>query len=172
MIFETNIEKIVELFLRESLKEFHLREIERKTKIGLPSVKKYIEFLLKKGLIRKEKQGMYFCYGANRESREFKLLKRFYVLVNLDFVVKKISSELRPNVIILFGSASKGEDTEKGDIDIFVQSKRKVFDFRKIEKKLNRKINILFEPNILKIKNGLFNNILNGIVLEGFLEVK
>jgi len=29
MIFETNIKKIMALFLREPLKDFHLREIER-----------------------------------------------------------------------------------------------------------------------------------------------
>ncbi|MFH1790288.1 MAG: nucleotidyltransferase domain-containing protein [bacterium] len=172
MIFNTNIEKIMLLFLREPLKGFHLREIERVAKIGLPSVKKYVDFLLKDGLIKKEKYGVYFNYSANRDSRNFKLLNRFYLLTNLNFVVEEISEKVHPNVIILFGSASKGEDTEKSDIDIFVQSKRKSFDFSKIESKLNRKINLLFEPNILNINKNLFNSIINGIVLQGVLEAK
>lgn len=160
------------LFLREPLKGFHLREIERVAKIGLPSVKKYVDFLLKDGLIKKEKYGVYFNYSSNRDSRNFKLLNRFYLLTNLNFVVEEISEKVHPNVIILFGSASKGEDTEKSDIDIFVQSKRKSFDFSKIEGKLNRKINLLFEPDILNINKNLFNSIINGIVLQGVLEAK
>lgn len=83
-----------------------------------------------------------------------------------------------PRAIILFGSYRKGDDTEKSDIDIAVEvlGDKEIeiielgvlpqFGYRK-----NVPVNIhVFSRN--KIDLNLFANISNGIVLEGFLEVR
>jgi len=77
----------------------------------------------------------------------------------------------------LFGSFRKGEDLSNSDIDIAIESEDcedyKIVALRELsaqEKEINRKIQIhLFNRN--SIDNGVFNNIANGILLWGFLEV-
>ncbi len=83
-----------------------------------------------------------------------------------------------PKAIVLFGSYRKGDDTEESDIDIAVE----VIDDKELRiletelmphmgyrEKVPLKIHV-FSRN--KIDLNLFSNIANGIVLEGFLEVR
>ena len=86
-------------------------------------------------------------------------------------LIEHIDNSCFPKVIILFGSASMGEDTENSDIDIYVNSKAKKLNLEKYEKALKRKVNILFEEDFNKINKELKNNIINGTIMEGYLEV-
>ena len=52
-----------------------------------------------------------------------------------------------------------------------MQAKRKDVDTIKIEKHLERKISLIFESDIKKVNKELRNNLANGIVLSGYLEV-
>ncbi|MBU4308308.1 MAG: nucleotidyltransferase domain-containing protein [Nanoarchaeota archaeon] len=95
---------------------------------------------------------MYSLY----ESRLIDYLKKFYE---------------EPKSIILFGSYSKGLDTEKSDIDICViTDKNDLPDLTIFEKKLNRKINII-NSNINNMKKEFKNSLINGNVLEGYIEL-
>ena len=76
-----------------------------------------------------------------------------------------------PDAIILFGSAAKGEDLKESDIDLFVLAEEKKLDLQKYEKLLGRKINILAEESFSKLSKELRNNIINGIILYGYLKV-
>jgi predicted nucleotidyltransferase len=76
-----------------------------------------------------------------------------------------------PDSIILFGSASKGEDLKESDIDLFVLSNKEKLDLEKFEKKINRKINIMFSSNFSSLSKELKNNIINGVILGGYLKV-
>jgi len=83
-----------------------------------------------------------------------------------------------PNAIILFGSYRKGDDTYKSDIDIAVeildQKELKIEElgiFPNFGYRDNVKVNLyIFSRNNIDLN--LFSNIANGIVLEGFLEVR
>ena len=88
-----------------------------------------------------------------------------------------------PKAIILFGSFRKGEDFSTSDIDIAVESdvseateleNYKVIELKELgefEKSVDKKIQLhLF--NRKNVDAHVFNNIANGIVLSGFLEVK
>ena len=77
-----------------------------------------------------------------------------------------------PFSIILFGSGAKADFNEKSDIDIFVEAKELKINLAKYEKKLNRKVNLLFEPNLNNLSKELRNNIVNGIVLYGFIKIQ
>ena len=92
-------------------------------------------------------------------------------MVFLEKLIRNIAEKTRPNCIILFGSGAKGEDTEKSDIDLFVQAKRQKIKTDKAKNNLNRKINLLFEPKIKNLNKEFINNLSNGIVVYGFLEV-
>jgi predicted nucleotidyltransferase len=76
-----------------------------------------------------------------------------------------------PNVIILFGSASKGEDLQESDLDIFMECEETKLNLLKYEKIINRKINILFNPKFNNLSNELKNNIMNGIILKGYIKL-
>jgi predicted nucleotidyltransferase len=75
-----------------------------------------------------------------------------------------------PKSIVLFGSYSRGEDIESSDIDIFVECKKEQVNIIKFNKKLKRNIEIRFKENFNKYPKELKNNIINGIILSGFLE--
>jgi predicted nucleotidyltransferase len=85
-------------------------------------------------------------------------------------LIETIEEEFMPKSIILFGSFSKGEDIEGSDIDIFVESEENEINLKKFEKKLFRKINLYF-GDLKKLNKNLKENIINGIVLEGFIEL-
>lgn len=171
MIFDTNNEKILEIFLKNPTQGFQVRGIIRTIKLGNPTVLRVLKHLSERGLIKKVRSKVYPYYTANLDNPLFRKIKLLNSLIHLEKLVGDISNKVRPNCIILFGSASKGADTENSDIDIFVQSKRHEFDAENVSKKLNRKINLLFEPEIKKLSSELLNNLANGIVLYGFFEV-
>ncbi len=74
--------------------------------------------------------------------------------------------------IILFGSYSYGEDTLKSDIDIAViGTKEKEININKFEKILEREIRINFYDNFKEIHKHLKENLCNGILLKGGIEL-
>ena len=171
MFLETNNEKILEIFMKKPTEGFQIRDIVRLSKLGNPTVTRVLAKLKAKGLVKKTKGRVYPYYEANLDSYLFKKLKLACNLLSLEKLIKKIVAKTRPNCVVLFGSAAKGEDTEKSDIDLFVQSRRQEVNANKTEKLLNRKINLLFEPEIKKLGKELRNNLANGIVVYGFFEV-
>ena len=173
MIQEYTRYRILQEFLDFPLKDFHMREITRMTKITHPSMINHLNCLIKEGLIIKEKKGIYPTYKANRDDELFKLYKRLDIMLRIKQtgLADYIYDSCHPDVVILFGSGSKGEDIEDSDIDIFVQAPEKKLNLLQYEKKFNRKINLFFEENFLRLSGELKNNIINGIILKGYLKV-
>lgn len=163
---------VLRLFFDRPTKSFQLREISRLIKLGMPSVKLHIKRLEKYGFIKMEKTGIYPSYKASK-NEIFKLYKKNDVILRLHesglvgFLVDKFS----PDAVVLFGSASRGEDVENSDIDLLVLAKEMDIDLDKYEKIFKRKINILPEPNIKTIPKELLNNVLNGTVVYGYIKV-
>ena len=85
----------------------------------------------------------------------------------IDYLWDKLS----PEVIILYGSFSKGESIENSDIDLFILGKDKNIELTNFERKLNKKIHILSNESIKEIPSELKNNILNGLILKGYIKV-
>ena len=123
-------------------------------------------------LIIKEKKGIYPTYRANRDSEFFKAYKKSDLLLRIysGGLLDYIYDSCQPDAIVLFGSGSRGEDIENSDIDLFVQSPEKRLNLGKYEKILNRGIALFFEEDFSRLSNELKNNILNGIVLKGYLK--
>lgn len=164
--------RILQLFFDSPTKLFQLREISRLINVSLPSVINHVKKLEKEGFIKREKKGVYESYTANKTDR-FKLYRRSDILIRLyeSGLIEYLDDELSPSVIVLFGSASRGEDIEDSDIDLFILAKEEDLDLKKYEKKLKRKIEPFFEEKIKDIPKELLNNINNGIVLKGYLKV-
>lgn len=173
MIIRDNILKIMEIFFSYPEKKFHMREIERMTKLSLPGVRDNLKKLEKENLVISSQNKIMKNYFALR-SDKFTALKRSYNLYSLftsgfiDFL-RNIYEE--PEAIILFGSYSKGEDNSTSDIDIAVISRKELEpNVSKFEKILKRRINIM-ETNLKKSEPEFLNSLTNGIVLYGFLRV-
>ena len=88
--------------------------------------------------------------------------------VFLNYLEENCQSE----VIILFGSASLGEDLLESDIDLFLQCKDKKLNLKRYQKLLKRRINIFFEEKFNKLSEELKSNIINGIKLKGYLRIE
>lgn len=168
-------EKIKEYFMQNPTERARVRQIERKLKLPLPSVIRYTKELEKERILKKEEIAGVFLYSADRSSKNFLLEKKLLNIKNIynsgliDFLVEKYSNP----TIVLFGSYSRGEDLEKSDIDIYIElPKETKIDLKTFEKVLEKEIQIFVFPNIKKIANKeLSNNIINGITLNGSLEV-
>lgn len=176
MLQKANRDKVLNIFYEYPLTQgFQLREISRLIDLAPTSVKKYLAEFEKENLIIKKKHRVnnYPLYYANRDNKYFRFLKSLENLkkINESGLLTKIYDECMPGVIILFGSAAKGEDTKESDIDIYVQCKNVELNLTRFEKKLNRKVNILFNESFLELSKELKNNIINGIILKGYLKV-
>ena len=164
--------RILQLFFDFPTKHFQLREICRILKLGMPSVRNHVKKLEKQGFIKKEKKGVYESYVSTKNDA-FKIYKRNDILIRIheSGLVDFLADTFVPDSITLFGSASRGEDIESSDIDLFLMAKEKKIDLKKFEDKLKRKITLHFESNVSEIPKELLNNIINGIVIYGYLQV-
>src|SRR3989344_2555725 len=170
---------ILAQLLEKPTTRFQLRELARLTKLSTTAVKYAIKNLLKENIIKTEKEKKYLFYKANWDAQEYKWTKKFYNIQKIleSGLLNYLDQELNyPEAIVLFGSAAKGEDAERSDIDLFVFSaNKKELDLKMFERKLGKPIILqLFnktELEIAKKKNKeLINNIINGIMLKGYLE--
>lgn len=164
--------RVLQLFFDFPTKNFQLREICRILKLGMPSVTIHVKKLKKIGLIKKEKKGVYESYISNKNDL-FKVYKRNDILLRLyqSGLIDFLTQSFTPDAIVLFGSASRGEDIENSDIDLFIAAKERRVNLKIFEEKLKRKINLHFESKISDLPKELLNNIINGIILDGYLKV-
>ncbi len=167
-------DKILMLFFENPGKEFHIRGIAKQLKLSKTAVSYHVNILIKKGLVKKEKKSVFPGYSAMDSESLFKFYKQQAALKKIfeSSLVFYLEKEISPNCIILFGSFAKGEYDSKSDIDLFIQAKEQNINLEKYEKILNHKISLFFEPELNKLSPQLFNNILNGIKLSGFLKIK
>lgn len=172
MLEKNNKEKVLEVFFDNPVAEMlQLREVSRIVNIAPKSVKMYLDILQKENLVLQKNHKGSPVYYANRDNDYFKYLKKIDMLRRiketglLDYI-----DSICPETIVLFGSASRGEDTNESDIDIFVETSEKELDLTGYEKKLKRKINLFF-GEFNNLSRELKMNIINGDVLKGYLKV-
>lgn len=178
MLKKDNLSRVLELFFNDPMPSqigFQLREISRKISLAPKSVKNYLKELEKQGLIIKKLHRIhnYPVYYANFDDEYFRYLKKLNTLraIKESGLLDYLDEKCMPGSIILFGSASRGEDTKESDIDIFLQCSEKKLDLVKYEKKLNRKISLFFEKNSGNLSKELKKNIINGDRLKGYLDL-
>lgn len=153
---------------------YGIRELARITKSDTKTIMKYLrELIQRKIVIRKKEKGKYPYYEANRLSYIYRHEKSEFLIKKIleSEVVDLLEKELSPKVIVLFGSVQKGTYHKESDVDIFVQSEYKHIDLSKFNKKLGHRVQLLFEKDLKKLSKGLLENIYNGLVLAGKLEV-
>lgn len=169
---------ILRPFFESPSKKFGMRELSRLLKINHTTVRKYLNELTKDKFLSVQKEGVYTFYQLV-DSKKVLNLKLYYNLEKIreSGIVEDLEMFYDFPIIVLFGSYALAYDDKDSDVDIcLITNIKKDFSTKKYEKKLNRKVNIQLFDKIAweKIKNSnpaLVNNICNGIVLSGELEV-
>ncbi|HLC57124.1 MAG TPA: nucleotidyltransferase domain-containing protein [Candidatus Nanoarchaeia archaeon] len=178
---ETAKAKVSEVLFRYPEKEFSLSDLAREAGVAKANLGGILKAFQEAGLISIEKLSKLWRIKADQTNW---LYTRSKIVYNLNFIYQIGVVEFlvdyfkNPKAIILFGSFRKGEDLSNSDVDIAVESDEvndyKITGLREMleyEKILGKKIQIhLFNRRNININ--LFNNIANGILLWGFLEVK
>ena len=164
-------ENVLSLFFDFPTTSFYLREIARKLDLSTSVVSNSLNQLSSKNLILLSKKRFIYEAKANLENEKFKLYKRVYNLEKIYFsgLFDYLLDNFGLDTIVLFGSYSRGEDSEKSDVDIAIFSNFKKLDLAKFEKLLNRSINIEF-IDFKKAETSLKTSLINGIVLRGSIQ--
>lgn len=173
MLKKYNRYELLKIFLDSPTESFRLRELSRISKISPLSVMNYLKEFEKKDLIKRyKKRGIPF-YTAIRDNEKFVLYKKISIIYELNEsgLIAFLWEKLSPEAIILYGSYAKGEAIENSDLDFFVIGKEKDIKINEFEKKLNKKVHLMFEADVEKIPKELKNNLINGIVLKGYFKV-
>jgi predicted nucleotidyltransferase len=167
-------QQIKEYFFVNPTARLRVREMERTLQLPLPSVIRYCKELEKDGILAVIKIGGTIFYTADMASEHYLLEKKLNNIKKLYGcgLIEYLKRELSNPAIVLFGSFSKGEDTEKSDIDIYIETpSMKKVNLGKFENILNRRIQIFQHKSINEIPKPLANNIVNGITLNNYVEV-
>ena len=167
--------RMKEYFFTYPSAKMRVREIERVLKIPLPSVIRYCKELEKESILARGSIGSVNFYVANRTNETYLLEKKLYNIKTMydSGLIERIKRELSNPAIVLFGSYARGEDTEESDIDVCIETpSKKSVQLETFERVLKRKIQVFVQKNLCELSNPhLANNIINGIILNGYVEV-
>lgn len=139
----TTEQKILNFLAQNLGKSFFDKEVAQRTKISRGATNKALRDLAKSRLVIKEKRGrmnFYQASTANPILKEFKVLRNVILLLPLIKRLKKTSEK-----IILFGSASRGENYKDSDVDLFILA----HDKERI-KEIIKKLKVKFLQLIIK----------------------
>jgi len=173
----TNLQqKILRLLFVKAGISLNALNIAKTLSVSQPAVMKAIPFLEKKNLIKikQDKESRRWDIQLNRDNHKVMDLKR---VDNLKLIYESgladfLEGEFAGATIVLFGSYSRGDDNFRSDIDFAVIGvKDKFFNLEKYEKIFGKKININFYNSFKKIHKNLKENIFNGIILYGGVEL-
>ena len=181
LFIQSSTQRVLEALFRYPEQEFSLSDLAKEARVAKPHIGKILAELERLEFITITKLSKIWRIKANQRNEKFIQSKMVY---NLNFIHQSGLVEFltehfgNPKAIVLFGSFRKGEDFSASDIDIAIEADE-TEEYRTIrlellidfERVTGRKIQIhIF--NRKKVNRHVFNNIANGIVLAGFLEVK
>ncbi len=174
---ETKI-TILSPFFENPNKSFYIREIARIVRINHTTVRQYLDKLVKESILILTKRRPYSSFRLLLSRRTVNL-KLFYNFEKLrkSHLIEDLEKEYDFPIIVLFGSYVKSMDDMISDIDIcLITNIKKEINLEKYEKIIKRKISLhkFTRKGWQRTKNKnkeLVNNICNGIVLSGELEV-
>ena len=181
LLIQSSTQRVLEVFFNYPELEFSLSDMATKARVAKPHMNKLLTNLKQLNMIQITKLSKIWRIKSNQENNNFIKSKLVY---NLNFtyhsgLIEFLNDHFKnPKAIILFGSFRWGEDLSTSDIDIAIETNEvreyqttELAELVPFEKKIKRKIQIhLFHRS--DIDSHVFNNISNGIVLNGFLEVR
>jgi predicted nucleotidyltransferase len=174
------MDELIEYFIKEPEKEFHVRELSKLLRKSPTTISKYLKIYEKNGVLKSEEKLNHLFFKVDSNNRTFKQLKLNYNLsiLNKSYLIEYLENEFNhPEAIILFGSFAKAENTKKSDVDILIITpNKKELNLKDFEKRMGNPIQLHLYSNkdieLMKIKNKeLLNNFINGILINGHWEL-
>lgn len=167
--------EILRLLMINTGKNFNLKRIAENLKVSLTAVSKALSKLQQEELVEVKKdpetKHLKIKLKENRKTTQLKRadnLKQIYQFGLADILEETFTGA----TIVLFGSYSRGEDTIHSDIDIaIIGRKEKNLNLKNFEQLFQREIILQFYESPSKIHKNLKENICNGIVLSGAIEL-
>jgi len=165
----TNSLKVLSFLSKCPGKEFTNSEIQKATSLSRMGVYVTLQDLTLQNMVNKTERGKFVIYSINYSNplvKQFKILNSILVMERIVEKLKKVSRK-----IVLFGSASRGEDYSDSDIDLFVlardtEAAKSIVSVAKLEKKLQAVIKTPVEYAEFTEKEKLFKDeIERGITL-------
>lgn len=158
-----------------------LTELSRKLGISKKTASKVVTDLAKENFLIIEQIGKswrIFCNIQHAYNIAYKIGYNLSLVYNSGIIAEIYKKIGNPKAIILFGSYRKGDDIGTSDLDIAVEilgnEDLKIIPLGTLSQlgfRKNVPVNLhVFSRN--KIDLNLFSNIANGIVLDGFLELR
>ncbi|MBI4919346.1 nucleotidyltransferase domain-containing protein [archaeon] len=163
------MEKLKELFFKETLRRWHFEVLVKESKLSRERVNYYLKELLKEKIVKKFKTKRKMPYYiVNRNSSLFRFEKRLYGLKMLKQagLFDNLSSD-KIKTAIVFGSFARGDWNKSSDVDLFIYGDIENFEKGKIERELKREIQLFNYADPEKIKEDLDPNVILNIV-KGF----
>ena len=109
---------VLELFLGNPTGEISYTGVREKTKLAKATLSESLKFLIGSEFLEARRIGVTKLYKLKRESQIIKQFKILHSIMRLS--VLKGVEERHGCEIFLYGSAARGEDTEKSDIDLLI----------------------------------------------------
>jgi predicted nucleotidyltransferase len=173
-------QKIIQWFFAYPNREIMLNQLSLELGISKATASREVVRLAKENFLKKKVFGKTWIISCNQKHQYFQSLKVGYnlAMISDSGILEELHKKL-PNskVVVLFGSYRKGDDVEESDIDIAVEladDELRIISLG-IVSQLGYRKNVPVNLHVFsrgKIDLNLFANIANGIVLEGFLEVR
>src|SRR3989344_1774052 len=130
---------LIDLFIKEPQREFHVREVANILKKSPTTISKYLKKLEHETIVNSARKLGHLLFKANTASIYFKLLKlnhnvkALFASGLIDCLLEEFNN---PETIVLFGSFAKAEDNKNSDIDLLIVSpKKQEMNLEKFEKK-------------------------------------
>lgn len=159
------------IFFEDCYREVSVREYAREVGVSPPTASKLLRGFVDEGILTKREERGFLLFRINKGSGIVRDLSRIYWKGKLKELILFLEGELFFDSVVLFGSLSKLEVTGDSDIDLVVFGKSESeVDLGKFEKMLGREVQIFRFGELGKVNKELRTNILNGYVLEGYLE--
>lgn len=176
-------QEILRYLIIRAGRSFNARGLARPLNRTQAGIVKALSELEKEGIvnIKKDEDSGRWSIEFNRDNQkaiDFKRVENLKMIYESG-LVKFLEDSFPGTSIILFGSYSRGEDVwtnefeeHTSDIDIaIIGTKGKEVELTKFDKLLERTIVINFYPSFKEIHKNLKDNILNGILLSGSVDL-
>lgn len=172
--------KILGLFFSHPDEEFFVREMERRIKENINSVRRELNKLMELGILLSYKKGNQMYFRINKDLPIYEELKMIFIKTDglADELKQVLGKEKGIESAFIYGSWAEGKEKLQSDIDLFivgeVDEHRFILGLNDLEKKLSREINyVIFDSNEIekrmKQNDPFVKNVIEGskIVLVG-----
>lgn len=169
LLAATNAQQVLCFFVDHPNEEMLAADVQAATKLSKAGIYRALDVLARQGMVEKLKKGRFAFYRIVTDDcfvRQYKVLKTVSFLRPLVKKLKDVSTE-----IVLYGSASRGEDYSDSDIDLFIiasepHEARKALSGVKLKRKLQGVIKTITEVADMEANNPEYLGEVNaGIVL-------